>query len=631
MEENKPGKRIAPEGAAAKQKRAILLAGLLLLVILAAAYLGMCAWVAQSHAILPRTWADGVDLSGLSQQQAQDRLFQQLSDRYTKQAVSFSYGDGQIALVPGSSVTVDAAGTAARAAALGREGGFFRGGLRLLSALIKGNQIPAPPVFVSDFSLLEQVARQVDTPVVQTQWVITDTGIQLTKGTAGQTMDQQALAAQILSFFSEGAASEYNPSLSALPQPLFELKTQVTQPDPVDFQAIYDQVYTQPSDAILNPETYEINPSVTGVSFDVEKAAQLLEDTAPGSQRVILFDLEEPEITTEKLEATLFHDLLGQATSKVTGTANRKSNVKLSASSCNGKILMPGDIFSYNNTTGSRTSAAGYLPAPAYVGGRSEDEIGGGICQTSSTIYYAALNSNLKIVERHSHSYAVGYVPNGLDATVWYGSLDFRFENDTPYPIKVVTESYDKGSARYLTVKIYGTKTDDTTVKMVSESYNSVPYETVYKPDASVPAGTTKVDVTPYTGISAKTYRNLYDGNGKLISSALETVSTYKKRDRIILFNPADAGSLGLDPTTGLPVIAPAVTPTPEVTPTAQPTSTPEVPPTAQPTPTAEVTPPPQPTVTPPPTPAVPTPSEPPSDPTPQPTAGVFPSQSPAA
>ena len=639
MEENRPGKRIARAEPTAGRKRVILAAVLLALAVLAAIYLGMCAWVSQSSSILPRTWAGGVDLSGLSAQQAQDRLLEQLSGRYNRQAVVFSYGDGQTALVPGSSVTVDAAGTAASAAALGREGGFFQGGARLLSSLLVGNQIPAPPVFVSDFSLLEQVAQQVDSPVVQTQWSVTDEGIQLTKGTAGLQVDQEALAQQILSLFASGGASEYDPALSTAPEPLFALEPQVTQPDPVDFQASYDQIYTQPSDAFLNAETYEIIPSVTGVSFDVEKAAQLLEDTAPGGQRVILFDLQEPEITTEKLEATLFHDLLGEATSRVSGSSNRKANVKLSASVCNDKILMPGDVFSYNNTTGSRTSAAGYLPAPAYVGGRSEDEIGGGICQTSSTIYYAALNANLKIVERHSHSYAVGYVPDGLDATVWYGSLDFRFENDTSYPIKLVTESYDRNGARYLTVKIYGTKTDDTYVKMVSESYNSVPYETVYRPDDSVPVGTTKVDVTPYTGVSAKTYRNLYDGDGKLISSTLETVSTYKKRDRVILFNPADAGSLGLDPTTGLPVIAPA-TPTPEPTPTVPPTPTPEPTPTVQPTPvpeatpTPEATPAPEPSATPEateePSPVLPTSDIPPiPSPSPQPTAAALPSQPP--
>ena len=118
----------------------------------------------------------------------------------------------------------------------------------------------------------------------------------------------------------------------------------------------------------------------------------------------------QPDITQEILADRLFADLLGQGTSQVSGSSNRKFNVKLSAEACNGVILMPGEEFSYNNTTGSRSADKGYLPAPVYSGGASVDETGGGICQTSSTIYYAVLHTTLEIVERHAHMYSVGYV-----------------------------------------------------------------------------------------------------------------------------------------------------------------------------------------------------------------------------
>ena len=113
-----------------------------------------------------------------------------------------------------------------------------------------------------------------------------------------------------------------------------------------------------------------------------------------------------------------------------------------------------GDVFSYNGVVGQRTAARGYQAAPAYVQGETVDEIGGGICQTSSTIYYAVLHTTLEIVERHAHMYSVGYVPDGMDATVYFGLSDFRFKNNTDYPVKIVTESYDKNGLRYLTVKL---------------------------------------------------------------------------------------------------------------------------------------------------------------------------------
>jgi hypothetical protein len=215
--------------------------------------------------------------------------------------------------------------------------------------------------------------------------------------------------------------------------------------------------------------------------------------------------------------------------------------------------------------------------APVYKGGKSVDEVGGGICQPSSTLYLAALNSNLKIVERHQHQFAVGYVPDGLDATVYYGSLDFRFENDTDYPVKLVAKSYKSSGSTYLTVTIYGTKTDDLHVKMTNKvynwvDYNWVEYETVYQVDAAVPAGTVKEGQNGYKGRNADTYRNLYDAEGNLVSSTLESTNKYKVRERILLVNPADAAQYGLN-ADGTPLAPGAASSTPAINPA--PTRTP--------------------------------------------------------
>ena len=242
------------------------------------------------------------------------------------------------------------------------------------------------------------------------------------------------------------------------------------------------------------------------------------------------------------LEAKLFRDLLGEGTTNVGGSSSRKHNVKLSAQACNGVILMPGEVFSYNNTTGSRSASKGYLAAPVYSGDASVDEVGGGICQTSSTIYYAVLHTNLKIVERRAHRFNTGYVPEGMDATVYYGQTDFRFENSTDYPIKIVTSSYDQGGKRKLNVKIYGTNVDGVRAEPKSTVYETVTPTTQYKADESIPRGTTKVDSkqNPYTGKSAQTYRYVYDRDGKLLEKQDMGKSVYKMRPKTILYNPAD-------------------------------------------------------------------------------------------
>ena len=163
------------------------------------------------------------------------------------------------------------------------------------------------------------------------------------------------------------------------------------------------------------------------------------------------------------------------------------------------------------------------------------DEIGGGICQTSSTLYLACLRSNLEITERYAHRYVPAYITAGMDATVSWGGPDYKFTNNSLYPIKIVT-IYENN---YLTVRILGTNVDGTSVKMTNEHLSTTPYETVYEDDPTLAPGTEKVKTTPYTGYKYRTYRNVYDANGKLISSTYEATSDYKSRNKVILRGPA--------------------------------------------------------------------------------------------
>ena len=302
---------------------------------------------------------------------------------------------------------------------------------------------------------------------------------------------------------------------------------------------------------------------MVGVDFDVEALKAAYEKAGEGETFSIPVTLTQPEETKQSLEAKLFRDLLGEGTTNVSGSSARKHNVKLSAQACNGVILMPGEVFSYNNTTGSRSASKGYLAAPVYSGDASVDEVGGGICQTSSTIYYAVLHTNLKIVERRAHRFNTGYVPEGMDATVYYGQTDFRFENSTDYPIKIVTSSYDQGGKRKLNVKIYGTNVDGIRAEPKSTVYETVSPTTQYKADESITQGTTKVDSkqNPYTGKSAQTYRYIYDRDGNLLEKQDMGKSVYKMRPKTILYNPADG-----DPATWPNGVPPGQAPPPAET-----------------------------------------------------------------
>jgi vancomycin resistance protein YoaR len=128
----------------------------------------------------------------------------------------------------------------------------------------------------------------------------------------------------------------------------------------------------------------------------------------------------------------------------------RNKNIELSAEAINNVIIGSGDNFSFNTVVGPRDEANGYQPAPEIINKKVVMGIGGGICQTSSTLFNAVDQILVKFVERHHHSLDVGYVPKGRDATVSYGGLDFRFQNtsDVPFLIKA---NYSKNS---LTVEI---------------------------------------------------------------------------------------------------------------------------------------------------------------------------------
>ena len=147
-----------------------------------------------------------------------------------------------------------------------------------------------------------------------------------------------------------------------------------------------------------------------------------------------------------------------------------------------------------------------------------------------------ALRADLEIVERKNHSLYVSYVPLGQDATVAYGAVDYRFKNNTNYPIKVV--AYTKGSS--LTVSLLGTQTQNKKVEIVTQTLSYDPFQVIYQEDSSLAPGTTQVKNGGYPGYKTVSYRVVYI-DGKEVSRTLENNSSYKRVDKVILQGPAPA------------------------------------------------------------------------------------------
>ena len=586
MEDLHVPKRVA-ENPNPKKKIALIAAGSAAVVLLGG-YLGLCAWVGGSPDILKGVSVAGVPVGGMSRQEALAALDENLGQVSGQVTLPLEYGHwaGEITA---AAVHADEQATAEKAWQTGREHFLLQGGAYLAHLLGAENDLDLALAWTdAGRAELEEKMDEADLLVggslTNASYAVEGDKLMLTKGITGVTIDRETAEPMVMTAMTE-AVSDAMQGGSAAVEPVV-LPAHETTPQEPDFDAMYQELHAEAKSAEIDPETLEVSDHVVGVDFDVNQAKTLFDAAAEGETVEIPLTITQPEETREGLEGKLFRDLLGEGTSRVGGSANRKSNVKLSAQACNGVVLMPGEVFSYNNTTGSRTADKGYLGAPVYSGGASVEGIGGGICQTSSTIYYAVLHTTLEIVERHAHMYAVGYVPDGMDATVWYGSSDFRFKNNTNYPVKVVTESYDKNGSRFLTVKIYGTNEDGRYAVPERVQYDYIQPTTQYKADASVPRGTTRVDSVQnaYVGLKAQTYRYIYAEDGTLLEKQDMGVSSYKMRPRTILYNPADG-----DPSK--PAVQPETPTTQPETPTTQPetpTTQPETPTTQPETPTTQ-------------------------------------------
>ena len=310
--------------------------------------------------------------------------------------------------------------------------------------------------------------------------------------------------------------------------------------------------------------SFTIGQHAEGRIVDEEKLMKDLQDAINelNPDAVVEADIvvSQPEITSEAL-ANIDSQLSVYTTNYSSSAAGRKYNVGLAASKINGAVIMPGETFSYNAEVGPVTAAAGFQNAGVFVGNKVEEGIGGGLCQVSSTLYQAALHSNLEIAQRRNHSMVVSYLKPGMDAVVYGPYLDLKFTNTYANPIYI--SAY--GDNSNLTIAVYGHKADmgGYTYKIFSETTSVIQPKTIEKEDPTKFVGETEVEFKPVTGYTSKTYKQTIK-DGKVVKTEVISQDTYKKVDKVVL--------VGTKPK---PAPTPAPTPTP-VTPPAAPESTPD-------------------------------------------------------
>lgn len=291
-------------------------------------------------------------------------------------------------------------------------------------------------------------------------------------------------------------------------------------------------------DAVLTrvDDTFQITEGQTGVMIDPDASADAVYDylvnnwNGDACDVDLVVAVQEPRGSAEELSKVT--DVLGTfTTSYSTSGSSRSANVANGCSLINGCTLYPGDEFSAYEAVAPFTESNGYYMAASYLNGQVVDSLGGGICQVSTTLYNAVLQSELEVTERYNHSMIVTYVDPSADAAIAESSgKDFKFVNNTEYPIYI--EGYTTPE-KQITFTIYGVETRESNREVVYESVvleRTVPEEEVIYPDASLPLGYCSVQ-SAHIGYKAQLWK-VVKVDGVEVSREQINSSSYNKTPR---------------------------------------------------------------------------------------------------
>lgn len=330
---------------------------------------------------------------------------------------------------------------------------------------------------------------------------------------------------------------------------------------------------TRDEDTLMTGSTITLKEEVVGKEVDDNALAETIyaqlsqNDFTPVTAET---KVTQPEFTKADLEDQ--YTLLGTySTEYVKSDFGRRYNIWKMADVINGVKIEPGETWSINEEAGPRSYDRGWKPAPGIADGKYQDEPGGGICQTSSTLYNAVLRAEVEIVDRSHHSWPLNYVDGGLDATISTGAPDFKIKNNYDIPIYIIANC--DGQNRNIEISIYGPKfedglTRDFTSKEVG--YSDAGEQIIQDP--TLPEGTRIVERGSHPRRVFDVYKHWYDENGKEVKVEKYSTETYQAFNSIVRVGTAPASTPEPVPETTptpdqTPAPAPETTPTPETTP----------------------------------------------------------------
>ncbi|MDO5401756.1 MAG: VanW family protein [Eubacteriales bacterium] len=340
----------------------------------------------------------------------------------------------------------------------------------------------------------------------------------ITMGTPGVGFDPEAVFKQVLDAYSMNQFLVTVEDISS-----------TAEPEPLDLEAVYEELYIAPVDASVDLQTFEPLPGSYGYGFDLDEAREQVENADYGQVLRIPMEYIQPKIVGSDV---LFRDVLGEYDTPLPGDS-RSGNIRLALEAINGTVLNPGEEFSFNEALGERSSGKGYKSAQSDHD-PDDSALGGGVDQAASTLYCSVLLADLDVTARKNHDYVPDYIDRGFDAATRWKGQDLKFKNSSAFPIRIEAE-ISGSDAR---VQILGTDERDYTVELKNETTETMEPKTDFKEfpadnDEGYENGQTIR--RGVTGYRVKTYRVKYSREtGELLSKDFESNSTYEKVNKLV-------------------------------------------------------------------------------------------------
>jgi vancomycin resistance protein YoaR len=569
-----------PRRGRRRSRRLLILLAPGLLALSLVALVGI-AFAGSSDRIAAGVEISGVDVGGLTAAEAHKKL-EQTAAKVAWRPVEFVAANRHFRVAPaqlGIQADWDAAIETAR-----RDGDGFGPlrGLTRLKVRFFGTDV-VPPVRHSSLALklfLSRIARAVDRPTREPALVLNGSKPSIVSGHRGQELDRRLASRLVIRALSALSRDRVNlpvkvvtPKVSRadMMRVMGQIRTAVSapvrirlvtarwriSPAKIEKMLVYPHdgerslhVATDKSNALLNAlakkldrpakdatfavsgRSVGIAPSRPGRVLDREgTAAAILRAALDPTRRFasVVMETSQPNRTTEEAKAMGITGLVGSYETTFSGTANRIHNVQLVAALIDSKFIAPGAVFSFNQTTGERNAQKGFRSAPVIINGELTDALGGGICQVSTTVFNAAFESGLPIVERTNHALYISHYPLGRDATVNWPSTDLKFRNDTGHWLLLRTfASYDT-----LLVALYGTPQHRRVVSEAAPLHVDGPPPVKNVLDPTLLVGKKVIDDFGESSSSTSVRRRVYDADGKLLYDGV-FYSRYRSTSKVV-------------------------------------------------------------------------------------------------